>query len=398
MKILLVNKFYYPRGGDCTVLLGTERLLQSMGHEVEVYAMHYASNLGHRMSPLWASEVNFAGGLAAKFKAVQRIMGMGDIARSFETVLEQFGPEVVHLHNIHSYLSPVVARLAHEHGCRVVWTMHDYKLMCPSYLCLADGRPCKDCIAGSKTGVLKHRCMKGSLMASAVAWIEALRWNRKTLERYTDTFICPSQFMAQMMCEAGFDRSRIAVISNFTDMELGEVSLDREDYYCYVGRLSAEKGVDHLLRAASTLPHRLKVAGSGPLEDSLRKQYGNCGNIQFLGRIEPQQVASLLSHARASVMPSQCYDNNPMGVIESLYCGTPVVGARMGGIPELISPESGIVYDKPEQLADSITQVMSRKWNHETIALTARSLYDGSRHQELLMKAYRGEISLKSHR
>ena len=144
-RILLVNKFYYPRGGDCVVTLNTQSLLRSRGHEVAVFSMQYPENIESEWSKYFSSEVSFDGGMKNKLAALKRTLGWGDVKKSFSRILDEFKPDVVHLHNIHSYISPVVARLAKQRGCRVVWTLHDYKLLCPSYACLRNGEPCELC-------------------------------------------------------------------------------------------------------------------------------------------------------------------------------------------------------------------------------------------------------------
>ena len=179
----------------------------------QVFAMEYPDNLPARYSEQFASEVAFGGGVGNLLHALGRTLGMGDVRSRFEAVLDDFKPDVVHLHNIHSYLSPVVGELARKRGIRVVWTLHDYKLLCPRYDCLLDGKPCELCYKGAKRNVLLHRCMKGSLPASAVAWLEATKWNRRRLENMTDLFVCPSEFMAAQMKSGGFDASRLKVLN-----------------------------------------------------------------------------------------------------------------------------------------------------------------------------------------
>ena len=154
-RILIANKFYYPRGGDCIVAMNLERLLKERGHDVAVLAMQYPENVDSGWNDYYPSQVDFAGSLGNKIKAAKRLMGWGDIITSFTKILDDFKPEIVHLHNIHSYLSPVLAKLAKRRGCQVVWTLHDYKLVCPSYACLQNGKPCEKCIGHSKIHVLK---------------------------------------------------------------------------------------------------------------------------------------------------------------------------------------------------------------------------------------------------
>ena len=387
-RVLLVNKFYYPRGGDCVVVLNTEALLRENGVEAQVFAMEYPQNLPAHYQDNFASKVTFGGGMSNQWRALQRTLGRGDVRERFEAVLDDFKPDVVHLHNIHSYLSPVVGELAHKRGIRVVWTLHDYKLLCPRYDCLLGGQPCEKCFNGAKHNVLTHKCMKGSLPASGVAWLEALKWNRRTLIKNTDMFICPSQFMADKMIAGGFPADKVTVLNNFLDpvklkqYQSIDPSQPREDYYCFVGRLSPEKGVADLLEVAATLPHRLKVAGSGILEPSLRIKYAGNENIEFLGMLDAPDVARLLAGARFSIVPSQWYENNPLSVVESLCAGTPVAGSNMGGIPELIDSTSGIVFqpfDK-ETLRTAITMSMVRDWDHTAIARQAIARFNPGAH------------------
>ena len=156
-------------------------------------------------------------------------------------------------------------------------------------------------------------------------------------------------------------------------------------------RLSPEKGIDTLLQVASRLPFQLKVAGDGPLSLMLHEKYGHAGNIQFLGRCDAHQVAQLLSKARFSVMPSECYDNNPLAVIESLCTGTPVVGASTGGIPELITTcSNGLLFapGNESQLASAITRAFETTWNNSEIKRCAMSQFSVQAYYHKLIELY----------
>ena len=394
LRILIANKFYYPRGGDCVVAMNLERMLKEQGHDVAVFAMQYPDNIDSGWNNYYPSQVDFAGSLGNKVKAAKRLMGWGDIKPAFNRILDDFKPDIVHLHNIHSYLSPVLAQLAKKRGCRVVWTLHDYKLVCPSYACLLDGKPCERCLGHSKMHVFKTRCMKSSLAASAMAWLEARKWNRRVLENITDAFICPSQFMARKMKKDGFNPEKLHVVCNHIDPEklalVNSLSFSREDYYAYVGRLSPEKGVETLLDVASKLPYTLKLAGDGPLLDQLKLQYSENHNIEFCGRLDARQVAELLSKARFSVVPSEWYENNPLSVIESLCAGTPVVGARIGGIPELINDDNGIAFASGDrnELAGAIKAAFDKKWDNDAIKGMAINNFSLEKHLRLIEEIY----------
>ena len=393
-KILLVNKFYYPRGGDCVVMMNTESMLLSAGYDVAVFAMQYPGTADSPYKRYFANEVNFSGGISEKLNGLKRTLGLGDIRVSFERILDDFQPDVVHLHNIHSYLSPIVAQMAHERGIRVVWTLHDYKLLCPAYTCTREGHPCELCYT-DKSNVLKHRCMKGSLAASAIAWLEAKWWSLKRLEAITDTFICPSEFMASKMQLGGFGKQKLKVLCNFIDPQ--KLALlqrtdgsERSHYYCYVGRLSEEKGVRTLLEAAKGIHHELRIAGGGPLADELKEKYAAFPHIKFLGHLDAKGIASLLSKAKCSVIPSEWYENNPLSVIESLCAGTPVVGAEIGGIPELIDESTGITFESgnAEALAAAIGKAMDKQWSHQAIKDCSISRFSPEGHLRDLTNIY----------
>lgn len=396
-RVLIVTKFYYRRGGDCIYALNLERMLREHGHEVAVFAMWFGENEHSEWSEYWPSEVDFGGGAAAKIAAVKRMLGMGDVKARFARILEAFRPDVVHLNNIHSYLSPVVGRMAKNFGARVVWTLHDYKLLCPAYSCLRQGQTCELCFNG-KFPVLSRRCMKDSLAASGMAFLEALRWNRRELEKDTDVFICPSSFMASKMKQGNFDAGKLTTLCNFIAPDMaGEYAkvpaiANPDEYYCYIGRLSEEKGVETLLAAAAALPYKIKVAGDGPLADKLRERYMKNGNIEFLGRIDAVRVHELLIHARMSVMPSECYENNPLSVIESFCAGTPVVGAAIGGIPELVTADRGITFESGNRksLADAVRRAWAASFDRQAIQRKALAEFAPEAYYRKLLNLYGG--------
>ena len=194
MRVLLCNKFYYRRGGDCTYTIALEELLRRHGHEVAVYAMEHPDTLDTPWRRYFPSEVNLNSTIS-ELRFLTRSLGHGEAASKFKALLEDFKPDVVHLNNIHSQLAPVLGEIAHRSGCRVVWTLHDYKLLCPRYDCLRRGETvCEQCFT-DKIKVLKYNCMKNSLSGSVMAYLEAVKWNRRRLEKCTDAFICPSLFM-----------------------------------------------------------------------------------------------------------------------------------------------------------------------------------------------------------
>ena len=388
MRILLSNKFYYRRGGDCIYMLNLEQLLKAHGHDVAVFAMDYPENIETPWRKYFPRNMS-------KLMALTRPFGSREVKSKFNKLLDDFRPDVVHLNNIHTQLSPVIAELAHIRGIRVVWTLHDYKLLCPRYDCLRDGKTvCEQCFNGDKTPCRTYRCMKGSRLASEVGYREAVMWNRERLEAYTDLFICPSRFMAEKMAQGGFRKDKLKVLCNFIDVEkCRKDDYSKDDYYCYVGRLSHEKGVATLVEAASRLPYRLKVIGGGPLLEQLKiKNEQLKDNVEFLGYKQWEEIKEIAGRARFTVIPSEWYENNPLSVIEAECIGTPVLGARIGGIPELISDGvNGMTFESGNAvgLAEKIKDMFAETFDYKAIAEAAMKRYNAENYYNEIMKIYK---------
>lgn len=392
MKILLANKFYYRRGGDCIYMLNLEQLLKAYGHEVAVFSMDYPENLDTPWKKYFPKNMS-------KLMAFTRPFGSHEVKSTFKKLLDDFKPDVVHLNNVHTQLSPVMAELAHQRGIKVVWTLHDYKLLCPRYDCLKNGNTiCETCFNGDKKACLDNKCMKGSKLASFIGYKEAVTWNRERLEACTDVFICPSQFMADKMVQGGFSKSKMRTLCNFIDVEKckyapadGMDNTDpivlpkKEDYYCFIGRLSHEKGAKTLIEAANQLPYKLVIIGGGPLMDELKSVAHT--NIEFVGFKQWNDIKQLVGKARFSVIPSEWYENNPLSVIEAQCLGTPVLGANIGGIPELTDYtfSSGNIAD----LKTKIEKMWNSEFDYQQIASDAQHRYDAETYYDKLINIYK---------
>lgn len=383
MRILLCNKFYYRRGGDCIVSMNLEQLLRAHGHEVAVYAMQYPENLSSEWSKYWPANMS-------RLDALTRPFGAKQVIKGFSELIDDFKPEVVHLNNIHTQLSPVIAEIAHQRGIKVVWTLHDYKLLCPRYDCLQNGNSiCEECFTDKKS-VLRHSCMKNSKLASVVAYLEAKKWNREKLEQETDVFVCPSQFMADKMAQGGFESNKLRTLCNFIDAEkCRRDSYEKGDYYCFIGRLSHEKGVKTLISAAKELPYKLVVVGGGPLTDALKAVAHP--TVVFVGFKQWDEIKDIVGKAKFSVIPSEWYENNPLSVIEAQCLGTPVLGARIGGVPELIEEGvTGMTFESRNvaDLKEKIQTMWNASWNYEQIASQSQKRYSAEKYYREIINIY----------
>lgn len=392
MKILLANKFYYNRGGDCTYTINLQHLLEKRGHEVAVFAMDYPENYSTPWQKYFPSEINFKPGVKM-FEALLRPLGTQEVRRKFGQLLDDFRPDILHLNNIHSQLSPVIAEMAHRKGIRVIWTLHDYKLFCPRYDCLRNDREnCTRCMQDTRC-VIRNKCMKGSLVGSLLGFSEIRKWNRKKLDEYTDRFICPSRFMNERMQEWGIAPEKLTTLHNFIDIERCKTCYDeRQPYYCYVGRLSPEKGLNTLIEAAAKLPYPLKIVGGGPLAETLREKTKELPHIEFLGHRTWEEVKEIVRKARFLVIPSEWYENNPFSILEALCLGTPILGAHIGGIPEVIEKGfNGELFEPKSvpELRQRIEEMMTAApFDHQRIAEEAQKKFNSEQYYEQLENIY----------
>ena len=402
MKILLANKFYYRRGGDCIYMLNLEKLLKAHGHEVAVFAMDYPENLDTPWKKYFPKNMS-------KLMAFTRPFGDGEVKSKFSQLLNDFKPDVVHLNNIHTQLSPLIAKLAHEYGAKVVWTLHDTKLVCPCYTCMRDGKWCEECFT-DKMAVVKHRCMPGSIPGAIVGYLEAKKWNKEVLQEYVDWFLPPSKFMMDTCVKGGYKPEKFRVLCNFIDvtkvkgLKGEEVKRLKGDYYVYLGRVNEVKGVRTLCKAAAQLDKKLIVIGGGELLPELQEAYKDCKQIEFKGQIQWEEFMPILRGARFMVLPAEWSENNPLTVIESQSLGTPVLGARIGGVPELIESLSpalpqreGVVPNgmtftsgDVEDLKDKILKMFDHEFDYDAIAKNAIERYSSEAYYEKLMKCYKG--------
>jgi glycosyltransferase involved in cell wall biosynthesis len=302
--------------------------------------------------------------LHGKLRAAGRLMYSPAARAGIESVLEEFRPDVVHLHNIYHQLSPSVLRPIRKEGIPAVMTLHDYKLACPTYLFLANGELCEACLGGHFYQAILKRCKDRSLAASTLNAVELSFHTVTKAYSPVHLFVCPSRFIMSKMNEARVFPERLRWVPNFVATSLAETKRDLGGGVLYAGRLSQEKGVDVLIQAVAQLGARLDIVGDGPQRPALQALGEHLGakDIHFHGHLSKDDVYRFLRSAAVSVLPSRCNENQPLLVLESFACGVPVVGTNLGGIPELIRPGVDgdlVAPNAPEELADRLESILS---------------------------------------
>lgn len=354
MRILMVNSHQYLRGGSERCYFELADLLRSHGHEVIPFGMLDERNQPSPFTSYFVSNIDFPTelgktGVQPKVRSVARVLYSREAKRNMAALIRAVRPDIAHLHNIAHELSPSILHALSAADIPVVKTLHDYKLICPNTSMVSQGRICEQCKGHRYYNVVRYRCKRDSLSASLLAGLEAtLHHTLHIYARHVDTFIAPSRFLETKMREHGVD-TPIVTIPNFVNPAEFMPTKSKANHIVYAGRLVATKGIRTLLRAMLELPDiPLYVAGTGELEEEMHAyaRRHDLRQVTFLGHLERSDLLPLVQSALCTVLPSEWYENYPMSAVESLACGTPVVGSAIGGIPEIVRDgETGLLFE-----------------------------------------------------
>lgn len=338
--LLSVNNYYYYRGGAETVFLEHNRMFEECGWRVVPFAMHHPRNLATPWSKYFIEQIEFGErySLRERLVRVPKVIYSVEARRNLAGLLDEVRPDVCHAHNIYHHLSPSILSLLHDRGVPTVMTLHDLKIACPAYNMLAPDGICERCRGGKLHNVLLNRCIKGSAALSAVIMLEAtLHRFLGTYRNCVDRFVVPSRFYIDKLVQWNMPLSMFRYVPNFVDAPRYAPQYAPGDSFLYFGRLSREKGVATLLRAASLARKKVCIVGTGPQSEELQKLAAELQvDADFRGYLTGEPLHAAIKQARAVVLPSEWYENAPMSVLEAYALGKPVIGAAIGGIPELI--------------------------------------------------------------
>lgn len=344
MKILLVNKFFYRRGGAEVVFFNTAGLLRRDGHEIVEFSMKHPENETSRFEASFTDHVDYPtlSGPVRMTRQALRAIYSRHAYRRILAVARRERPDVAHLHNYYFHLSPSILYALRKAGVPVIHTLHDYHLFCPNHIFYDYRREsiCEDCPEYGFRSVLTNGCMKVGRVRSVVGFVEAVLYHwLGTYARLVDHYIAPSEFLRSKLSPRPVPMDKISVLSNPVE-DYGEPSPPASGgVFFYAGRLSREKGLDMILELAERLPQtRWRLAGTGPMEKDLRQAIETRAgaNIELLGALAGEALQDAYRDATAVVLPSRCFENCPLTVLEAMSSGRPTIGTRLGGIAELV--------------------------------------------------------------
>jgi glycosyltransferase involved in cell wall biosynthesis len=383
-------------------MLNLSGLLEEKGHEVVHFAMKHPKNLPSAQAEYFSSEIDFPGLLesgspASAWKVLSKSIYNGEARRNIARLADDTKPDIAHFHNIHGHLTTSIIEPLRRRQIPIVWTCHDYRLVCPNTSFLSHGEICERCLPERYWNAPLQRCKKGSCPASLVAMATSC-WDRMTgVPSRIDRFIAPSRFLRGKLIEGRISRGRIAVIPNFTGLDV-RTDAPEGDYFIYTGRLLEEKGIDLLIRAAGAVEGaRLLIVGEGPMEKELKaeaERYGS-GRVEFTGYLGGEDFERTVAGARFVVLPSRWYENLPFSIMEAMAAGKPVVATDIGGIPEMVDDGgTGLLFPIGDEEAlrlclekvnsdAGLRREMGRKGRAK-----AEKLYGREKHYEDIMEVY----------
>jgi glycosyltransferase involved in cell wall biosynthesis len=383
-RVLAVHNSYQQRGGEDTVVDSEIGLLRAHGHLIETY-----------------------------FRSNDDVAGMSSLALARQTLwsdrttsdltelIRRFQPDVIHAHNTFPLISPSLYWAAARAGVPVVQTLHNFRLMCLNALFLREGRVCEDCLGHVPWRGVARRCYRGSPAASGVlAGMLTLHRGLGTFRNKVARYIALNGFCRDKFIEGGLPAERVVVKPNFVDFAAPE-SVPRKGLL-FVGRLSVEKGVTTLARAAALLPDaQLRVAGDGPEASVLDGVVG----VTRLGSQSGEVVRDEMSRAAALVVPSIWYENFPRTIVEAFACGLPVIASRIGALADIMRDgTTGLLFEpgNHRDLADKMAWALAHPEEMGALGRNARVQYEAEFSAEVnyrrMMEIYREAIAeVKQH-
>jgi len=398
MVIIQASKFYFLKGGAERYMLELSDWLESQGHEVVPFAMQHPENMQTAYAQYFPSFVQTerAKIRPGSLRTFVRLFYSIEARRNMAHLIEDADPDICHIHNIYSQISPSILDALKERGIPVVMTVHDQHLISPQYNVWVESFG-KDY---SKVGIIRgtlSRFHKHSYLAS-FAQVASYKFQRarRVYEKNVDLFLPPSQYLKDRMIAGGFPKEKIRVVPHGIDPDIVEPRFDSDGYVLFVGRLSEEKGAETVIRIAGMLPDiSFKIVGRGPEEARLHALGHAHDNIEFLGFKVGDELKDLYRGAKAVLLPSRVHENFPLTALESMAAGTPVIASNVGGIPEVVEDRVSGFLVPPADLHAWVEAVMRIAYDDRLATQLARearlaieTTFHVNRNREGVLRAY----------
>ena len=348
MKIMLVNKFHYLKGGSEKYYFDLAKILKEKGHEVCYFSTYNKNNIKTEDKEYFVKEINMnSKNIINAFNVIYSLKNK----KNMKKALKEFKPDIVHINNFQRHLSASIIDIIKRKNIPIVFTAHDLQIICPSITMLDnDKKICEKCLKGRYFNCIKNKCNKHSRLKSILGAIEGYYYRTRNIyTKKIDIIISPSKFYKDMLIKDGIDKNKIKVLTNSIEIT-NNYKYNLGNYALYIGRLSKEKGIINLIEAFRKLDKGiLHIAGNGEEYDNIKKYIkdNNLNNrIKLLGYLNTKNIQKEILKSRFVVVPSIWYENCPYSILETLSLGKTIIGSNIGGISELIKDkETGLLYE-----------------------------------------------------
>lgn len=379
MRILQINKFFYPKGGTETYLLSLISLLSKNGHQIIGFSQKNKNNINITGKEFFTSEINLNKFYFKNIFKIGRIFWSREAKNNIKKLIAKESIDLVHIHNIYHQISPSILPTLKQAGLPIVMTVHDFKLVSPYYTLWATKRN-----TNSKSMLAKF------FMNLEYAFHRSLKIYKKNI----DLFIAPSEFVKNKLIKAGYDTHKIIVLPHFIENTNKNILTEEKNYIVCFGRLDASKGIDVLIKAFSKIKNdtTLKIIGSGPEEKALKKLANDLAikhKIEFIPHCQKDELEKIIAKSLFTVLPSLVHETFGLGIIESHLLAKPVIASAVGACSENISHQKTGLLVKPDNV-DELKTAM------ETLILNPKLRQSmGSLAQDSAQKKFTATIHLQ---
>ncbi len=376
MRILMCNGFYYLRGGSEKYMFELTKLLQSHGHEVIPFSMKHRLNISSAYEDYFVSTIDYPSllsgetSISAIIKSINRLIYSKEAKFKIRKLINDTRPDIAHIHGIGHELSPSILDEIKSNKIPIVQTLHDYSLVCPNTNFVSNGKICEACKGGRYYQIIIKKCKRNSMKASGLAClIHYIRKITRIYERNIDIYISPSKFLKNKLLDHGV-KKEIVYIPNFLNQNDIPQDGKSQNYCVYAGRLHPIKGITTLIHAAEKYQGNIiYIAGDGESRFEIEEliKYHQLDHVQLLGHLPGKELFEIISNSSFTVLPSECYENYPMSIVESFAIGKPVIASNIGAIPDLVRDGwNGLLFEPKN--ADQLAGKMKYLFDHPELA------------------------------
>ncbi|MDX9913218.1 MAG: glycosyltransferase [Candidatus Moranbacteria bacterium] len=388
MRILEINKYFFVKGGAERHFFDVADLLMENGHEVAFFSMQHKNNLKNKWSKYFVSTVGYTDehSLKEKIKGVFRMFYSFEAKNKINKILDDFKPEVVHIHNIYHQLSPAILFEIKKRNIPIIMTVHDYKLVNPNYNLFHKGKIYNRCLNGKYYQCFLDKCFKNSYIKSFLAMSEAYWHNSilKTYKKNVDVFIVPSKFVKDIIVKRGVKEEKIKVLPHFAkSINKEKYQMENEEKFALcMGRISREKGVKEIVDIFRKMDG-IKLYLAGSMENGFK--ISNVENIKHLGYLSKEELENYIQKAFLIISGSKLPETFGLVALESISQGKPFVGFNVGAYGEIIkNGENGFLVESKDEMRNVLKGILDKKiiFDKDRIKIEAQLKYDKEKYRK----------------